>query len=79
MAVPAIWVPSTVNLITALGSAVPVRAPVVLLVPPPTSASVTTGAAVSRVKVLLTLPVWPLALVSLATTVCWPSLRPVGV
>ena len=34
---------------------------------------------VSSVKVRDALPVWPAAFVSLATTVCWPSTRPVGV
>ena len=84
VAVAATAVPSTVNFTVEAGAAVPEIAAfdVILSVAdaPVSLASfeVTVGATVSSVKLTLAVPVPP-ALVSLATMVCCPSARPVGV
>src|SRR5436190_1508451 len=85
MAVAATAVPSTVKFTVELGAAVPeivafdvilsvAEAPVSLA-----SLEVTVPAAVSSVKLSVLAPVLPATSVWLATMVCWPSLRLVGV
>src|SRR5258708_10051767 len=92
VAVAATAVPSMVKWTTAPGSAVPVRAglavilsvaeaPVSLARPAVTTGAVGEGGGVGVVSVKASeaLPVLPAASVSLATTVCVPAARPVGV
>src|SRR5436190_294477 len=84
VAVVLVALPSTVNFTVEFAAAVPeiVAFDVILSVAdaPVSLASfdVTVGAAVSSVKLTLAEPVPPV-FVSLATMLCWPSLRPVGV